>query len=252
MKERWIKFFNKKSLCGIFVCVSLGCFFYYGLNQYLFISQIQIEVTDKNQWKDNDVLSNLQLQLNHFIGKKVWEVSMDDLLDIIKTEPHVHSDSVKILRLLPNRFLVQIQAQKPLAVLWNSEGYVHPLSINAQLLPALPLDQSPNLPILRGSVFFKHIHLRSLALQFLHQIPEEGKVLSRRNISEIRYSDSEQSLSIILSHYGKPVKIGRELKQKKWKRIESVLQYLDQQNIKWRVIDARFSQKIVVSTTQAI
>lgn len=252
MKEKLVNLFRKRSLRWILVCIALVCFSYYRLGRYLVISQIQLEISDENQWYSNEILVDLQERLNEFVGKKIWEVSLDDLLSILKADPHVHLDSAKLLRLLPNRFLVQIQVQKPLAVLWDSKGYVYPLSMEAQLLPALPLKQSPDLPILRGSLFFEHIQLRSLALQFLDQLPKEGTDLSRNNISEIMYSDSEKSLLVILSHYGKPIKIGRDLKRKKWKRIESVLQYLEQQNIQWRVIDARFSQKIVVSTTQAI
>jgi len=229
------------------------CFSYYRLGGYLRVSHIHLEILGKAPWKINEDLKDVQEQLNQFIGKKIWKVSLDDIWNLLKSDPRVHIDSTKLLRILPNRFLVQIHIQQPLAVLWDSQkGSVHPLSMDAQLLPALPLMQSPDLPVLRGFEFFEDIQLRSQALQFLKQLPEEGTDLSRKNISEIMYSNLENSFLVILSDHGRPVKIGRDLKRKKWRRIESVLQYLEQQNIKWRVIDARFSQKIVVSTTQAI
>ena len=252
MKEKLITFFQKKSFQWTLIGVALILFSYYRLGEYLVVSQVQLEIEDKTQWNNNDILMDLQGQLNQFVGKNIWDVSLDDLWKVIESDPRIHKDTAKLIRLLPNRFLIQIQMQKPLAVLWDPKGYIHPLSMDAQLLPALSLQESPDLPVLRGDEFFEHIQLRSLALQFLNQLPEEGTDLSRRNISEIMYSDSEESLLVVLSHYGKPVKIGRDWKRKKWKRIESVLRYLEQQNIEWRVIDARFSQKIVVSTTQAI
>ncbi len=197
----------------------------------------------------DEVQSLLQSKLQHFIGKKIWKVS-DELLKVVHSESRV--DSVKILRLLPDRVFIQVQPRKPLLVLLHpSNGTIHPLSTDGQILPSLPAKHIPDLPILRGSIFLKQKTIRKLAMRFFNLMPEQGE-FSRQEISEVKYSAQEKSLIFILSKNGKAIKVGYDPIQMKTKRIESVLRYLNQKNIKWRVIDARFSQKIVVSTSKAI
>ena len=236
------------SICFVFF---IGIF-HYGLNKWLVVSEIQLELQKEPVWENSmqDIQSTLQSKLQKFIGKKIWQVSFGELKKILRSEPRV--GSVKILRLLPNRFFIQIQPRKPLVVLLDpNNGKIHPLSMDGQVLPPVPFDQIPNLPLLRGSVFLKKKAIRKLAIHFLNLMPEQGE-FSRQEISEVKYLAREKSVVLILSKNGKPIKVGYDPKQMKTKRIESVLRYLDQKNIKWRVIDARFSQKIVVGTSKAI
>ena len=225
---------------------------YYGLNKWLVVGEIQLELQKEPVWEDSmdDIQSTLQSKLQKFIGKKIWQVSFSDLKKVLRSEPRV--GTVKILRLLPSRFFIQVQPRKPLVVLLDPyNGKIHPLSMEGQVLPPVSFDQIPNLPILRGSVFLKQKAIRKLAIHFLNLMPEQGE-FSRQEISEVKYSNREKSVAFILSKNGKPIKVGYDPTQMKTKRIESVLRYLDQKNIKWRVIDARFSQKIVVGTSKAI
>ena len=246
--KKIIKYFVFTLLIGFFIGLS-----YYGLNKWLVVSEIQIEIQKEPVWEGSttdDIKSLLQQRLQEFIGKKIWQVSFDELIQAVRSEPRV--GPVKILRVLPNRFFIQIQARKPLLVLLNpSNGRVHPLSMDGQVLPPVPANQIPDLPVLRGIVFFQQKALRKQVIRFLNLMPEKGE-FSRTEISEIKYSVQEKSITFILSKNGKPVKVGYDPMQMKIKRIESVLRYLEQKNIKWRVIDARFSQKIVVSTSKAI
>ena len=246
--KKIIKYFVFTLLIGFFIGIS-----YYGLNKWLVVSEIQIEIQKEPAWEGSttdDIKSLLQLKLQKFIGKKILQVSFDELIQAVRSEPRV--GPVKILRILPNRFFIQIQSRKPLLILLNpSNGRVHPLSMDGQVLPPVPANQIPDLPVLRGIIFFQQKDLRKQVIRFLNLMPEKGE-FSRKEISEIKYSAQEKSITFILSKNGKPVKVGYDPMQMKTKRIESVLRYLEQKNIKWRVIDARFSQKIVVSTSKAI
>ena len=255
---------------------------HYALNHWLVVSEIRLEMQKEPVWEGSmeEIRSLLESKLQPFIGKKIWKIS-DELIKVIQSEPRV--GSVKILKLLPNRLFIHIQPRKPLLVLLHpSSGKIHPLSMNGEILPSLSSKQIPNLPILRGPVFLEKENIRNTLIQFFHLMPEQGE-FSRQAISEVKYSSQEKSLMFILSKNGKSIKVGYDPiqlntegvffakpekaipleeieKQKeisnrisiKTKRIESVLRYLDQKSIKWRVIDARFSQKIVVSTSKAI
>ena len=235
----------------LFFCFLMGST-YYTLNKWMIVKEIQLELQQEPSWENSadEIRQILQSKLEKFIGKNIWKVSFDEIMKEMRSEPRV--GPVKILRLLPNRFFIQIQSRKPLLVLLNPlKNTIHPLSMDGQVLPPLSSDQVPDLPILRGFIFLKKIEVRKQAIQFLSLMPEQGE-FSHQEISEIRYLNQEKSLIFILSKNGKSIKVGYNPTQMKTKRIESVLRYLDQKNIKWRVIDARFSQKIVVTTSKAI
>ncbi len=226
---------------------------HYGLNHWLVLKDIQLELMKKDSaWEGSaeEVQGLLKLKLEKFIGKKMWQVSLKDLKEVAQSEPRV--GEVQVLRRLPDRFFIQIQARKPLLVWLNTkENSIHPLSQDGQILPALPLHRIPDLPILKGSLFAEDKNIRKQAIHFIQLLPEQGE-FSRRAISEIKYSAEEKSLIFILSANGKPVKMGFKALPVQIKRVASVLRYLDQKNIPYHVIDARFSQKIVVSTDQSI
>lgn len=229
---------------GLFLFASL---FAYCIFQWMRVDRIEIEIEKSFAWDQSvkEIHSRVQKKLQPFIGKRVKDISLEELVRIVQSESRI--GSVGIMRLLPHHLLVKIQIRKPLLVLLDAKGYMHPLSIDGALLPPLDPNQAPDLPIVRGSAFFKQIRLRKLAIAFIQRLPKEGE-LSLKSISEVHYSPQEDSLYFILDHNGKRIMMGKDPQRIKVDRIESVLQYLRQQRIKWRVIDVRFSQKIVVST----
>ena len=234
-------------LAGVFTVL-----IYYGLNHWLVLKDIQLQLKQDAIWEGSakEVEAFLSLKLEKFIGKKMWQVSLKDLRQVAQSEPRV--GEVQVLRRLPNRFFLQIHARKPLLVWLNTkEDSIHPLSREGQILPALPLHRIPDLPILKGALFLTDKNIRKQAIRFIQLLPEQG-AFSRSAVSEIKYSAPEKSLIFILSANGKPVKISPKALPVQIKRVESVLRYLDQKNIPWRVIDARFAQKIVVSTARPV
>ena len=248
--RRFSLFHNQFGL--IFVIILFISLVWYGLSHWLLVGDIQIKFSQESEWEgaEEEVHSLLKLKLKKFIGRPIKQVSLDDIKREVRSEARV--GEVKILRRLPNRFFIQIKSRKPLLLWLNAkEGTLHPLSMDGHILPPLPIDRIPNLPILRGDVFFKDKQVRKQAIRFMNLLPEQGE-FSQKALSEIKYSVSEKSLIFILLANGKPVKMGFEIEKAKLKRVESVLRYLNQKNIKWRIIDARFAQKIVVSTLKPL
>ena len=235
----------------IIVLLSVSLLLYYVFNKWLVLKDFQVQLSAQPAWEkpEEEIHAVIQEKLNPFLGKRMWKINLDELKSTIQSEPYI--GSVKILRLLPDRFLVQLSARRPVLVLLDSKGKMHPLSVDGKFLPPLSPKQAPDLPILRDNVFFNKEELRKLAIQFILLLPQTG-LFSQGNISEISYISDENSFAFVLSSSGRPVKVGLDPGKLRTKRIESVLHYLNQQSIKWRVIDARFSQKIVVSTSKAI
>ena len=244
--------FRKKSFrvlgLGALVLFGLG----YGFSRYFVITHIHIEVLSPSE-RDGPVLNRLKSRLRVFVGRSLFSVSLQDIRQVLKSEPRVHSANTQILRdLSERRLVVSLKMFKPLALLWKSHRQIYPLSRQADLLPPVDFLQAPDLPLLRGKAFFKTPSLRKVAVGFLNHLPPQTGHLNQESVSEMGYSQKEGSLWVVLTRHRGPVKIGLRLETEKYQRIESVLQYLNQQNIKWRVIDARFSQKIVVRTEEAI
>ncbi len=235
-----------------FIGLSVFFLFQYVANQWLSVKEIQIQAQEDVYWEDSiaEIQSKLQSKFQPFIGKRIWDISLNDLKNILQLE-NSRIGSFQIIRLLPNRFLVRLQPIKPLLIFLDANGKIYPLGMDGELLHSLPVTQIPDAPILRGSVFSQELLLRQLALEFMQLLPEQGD-FSRQTISEVSYSHREKSLFFRLSKNGRTIKVNRNPKQLRIKRIESVLHYLDQQSIQWYVMDARFLQKIVVSTHQSI
>ena len=229
---------------ALFIFASL---FAYLIFQWLRVSHIEIQIEKNFSWDSsvNQIRLQVQEKLKPYIGKRIKDIALEKLIDIVKTDPRVNT--VGIVRLLPHHLLVQIQIKKPLLVLLDKKSYMHPISIDGTLLPALKPKHAPDLPIVRGTVFFKQKSLRKLAISFIQKLPKDG-LFSAKAISEIHYLPAEDSLYFVLDQNGNRIMVGSKPEQIKVGRIKSVLQYLSQQHIKWRVIDVRFSQKIVVST----
>ncbi len=240
--KKAVKYISLSLCLFLFASVFAYCVF-----QWMRIDRIEIEIEKSFAWDQSveQIRSRIQKKLQPFIGQRVRDISLEELIRIVQSEPRV--GSVGVVRLLPRHLLVQIQVRKPLLVLLDTKGYMHPLSIDGALLPPLDPHQAPDLPIIRGPAFFKQVRLRKLAIAFIQKIPTTGE-LSLNSISEVHYSPQEDSLYFILDQNSERIMIGKDPQQIKVDRIESVLQYLRQQRIKWRVIDVRFSQKIVVST----
>ncbi len=239
--EKKVKYISL-SLC---ILISLSLLIYF-ISQHLVVQKIVVEVDKEFSWDPAIEVTRTRVQkkLKSFIGKKFKDISLKKVINIVYSEPRVGSAGV--VRLLPYRLLIKIKPRRPLLVWLDQDGLLHPLAIDGTLLPPFVSHPVLDLPIVRGQVFFKKKSLRKMAIAFIQQLPKVGE-LSLQSISEVKYSLQEDSLYFILSKNSRKITMGNNPQQIKLERILSVLQYLRQQNIKWRVIDMRFSQKIVVS-----
>ena len=189
-----MKILNKYVISIVLISVVLFLlgFSFYGLHKWFIVGEIQLKLEESPVWESpkNKIQSLLSKKLRPFIGRKLWQVSLEDLMQVLVSEPRV--GEVKILRLFPNRFFVQIKPRRPLLVFLNpSSEKIHPLSMSGQILAPLSFNQIPDLPILRGAVFLTQSKIREQAIRFLSIMPEQG-AFSRQEISEIKYSHQEK------------------------------------------------------------
>ncbi len=185
---------------------------------------------------------SLQKALSKFEGNWLWRVPLEDVL--MKVEGDKRVQSAKITRVFPNRLEVSVLPHQP-AVAWVDEmGRFYPVAMDATLLPASPAQNVNDVPLLRGKAFKTDEELRAKALSLLNELPERGS-LSKQKIAEITHS-TKDGFALLLTEGGIEVRLGEGSISLKASRAERVINYLQDQRLRGRVIDARLAKKVVV------
>lgn len=213
-------------------------------SHWIRIETVQIDLDEASQ---EDLLfqrikQTLQVQFESYAGKFFWQVPLEGVYELTLKDKRVKK--VSIYREFPSRLRVQIEPRTPILGYLSSDNRIYPVATDATLLPPLSAKEAPDLPLLRGEDLKDEKSLRELAIELYEKIPDDG-LLKKQSISEIIYTKKD-GFKIFLSGTQAEVKVGDTDFGPKVSRVQKVLSYLDSQNIKGRVIDARFSKKVVV------
>jgi len=213
------------------------------------IQAVQIELSRDS---DQDLLfqrikTTLAQQYKPFEGRYFWQVPLKSVHELTSKDKRVKS--VSIFREFPSRLRIEIEPHTPMLAYLARDGRFYPVATDATLLPALPVIDAADMPILRGEELNDEPSLREKALELFESIPDEG-VLRKSNVSEIVHTRKD-GFKIFVSGADTEVRMGDTDFGPKLSRVQKVLTYLDSRNIKGRVIDARFSKKVVVRVRKA-
>ena len=207
----------------------------------------EIEFSARRFWLEEDqknqLISELKEKTKPYLGLGIWTLSIRELGELVKQHPKV--ESVRVLRFWPNRFHVVLFSEPPV-LLWMGYKKFYPITEKGKKLAPIPITRIPDLPILRGRIFFDQEEWRKKAVRLIQLLPKTGR-FSKENVSEITYSTKDSNFYLYLISFSSPIRVGENLLEFRPDRVENVLRYLEQKKINWRVIDARFSQKVVVS-----
>jgi cell division septal protein FtsQ len=208
------------------------------------VQQFQIELAPGNleELLFQRIKTSLVGQMKVYEGRLVWELPLKQIQEVVSRDKRVKR--VAVYREFPSRVRIEIEPHTPLLAYLARDGRIYPVARDATLLPALLGHEAPDLPILRGDELRDEPALREIAVELLSAIPDQGS-LAKNVISEIVYSRKD-GFKMFISGHGGEVKLGDTDFGPKISRVQKVLSYLDSQNIKSRVIDARFSKKVVV------
>ena len=237
----WLKFVV--SLVLISALLGGGAYFF----TRSFFRVKSIDVTLGSHQDPSDLFEKTKAQLDkklkNIYGQYVWSVDIERILSIAEADRRVKD--VFVTRVLPNGIRIVIEPQTAIAnIMGNDSTAFHPLSPDGDVLPMIPVEDLSDGPILRGEKFLKDAQLRAKALELLHDLPESGP-FSRQTLSEI-YLDSKKGLSMTLKKSGIDVYMGFDDFKTRSSYVSRVVQYLDSQRLTGRVIDARYSKKVVV------
>ena len=195
----------------------------------------------------NRIQSSLEEEFKSYQGRWLWQASLPQVLKQVQSDRRVRS--ARINRVFPNRLKIEIEPQQPVMAYADEVGRLFPIATDASLLPVLPINEVRDLPLLRGKVFKTELNLREQAIALLKALPESGP-LARERVAEIFYSE-KNGFSLMLIQNGIEVRLGTSDIERKAERIARVLNYLQDQQLRGRVIDARFAKKVVVRLRNA-
>lgn len=180
--------------------------------------------------------------LDDFWGKTFWEVSLRNIGEKIQQDHRFKSATIR--REFPSRLVIQVQTRVPALAFLDESGNVLPVASDGTLLPESEKPPKMSYPLLRGREFANSQELRSTAVELVHSLDlHDGLTLDQ--ISEI-YFDRQKGFSLYLLGMNAEILMGHSDFGPKLERVQRVVSYLNSQNIKGRVIDARFTKKVVV------
>ncbi len=184
----------------------------------------------------------LKLKLSKFDGENLWNLDPEKIKEIAKQESWV--ENVEIYRRFPQTLRLEVKAKPSVAIFMNSQGELHLISTDGTVLPKIEETKSPKLPVIQDSYLLKNEKAKSRIIKILNEMPSTGS-LSLETVAEINMGKKDE---IWLTHLQtkSTIKLGNENIAIKSARVAKVLEYLEHNNLKGRVIDADFSKKVLV------
>lgn len=245
-----LRFFLFLFFAFLFVALSL---FYLYKKDYFQINVIQIQVdeqkfhTQLKKLNQYEQIKNLKENLEKF-----YKFSFLGKVDITKIKNSILSqnkwiEALIINRQWPDKLVIHLIPKEIKAILLNKNSDFFPVANDGVLLEKIKNNQLPDLIIFKGECFEKDILFRKKAIKILQQIPEEGGIFSKENVSEISIS-KEKDFWLLLIPKKILVKLNKEeeLTSQKITKINKVLDYIDKNNVEAKIIDARFPEKVLV------
>ncbi len=222
--------------------VLMGWFFLRSPIMKLQSIEVSLDPASTDAFLFEKIQTGLTARLAHFMGLPFWKVPLDEVMSEVRGDRRVRA--ARIQREFPHRLKVIVIPQEPLIGYLDEAGKIFPVARDATLMPAISLKEDPNFPLLRGKEFQTNADLRERAIRLVESIPTEGH-FQRSMVSEILHSGKDGFI-LYLGTQMAEVKIGEGDYELKASRVEKVLGYLHNRNLKSRTIDARFAKKVVV------
>ena len=195
-------------------------------------------------------IQKLNEELNAFKDQSMFSFSMWKMEQIIKS--YLWVQDFRISRSWPSTISISLKPYKLQFLLTDEKklikGVVAPVLENAEVLSEISTAQAPGLAFLDLNTFSKNKEKRKKAIELLNSLPEDGK-LNYKNISEVGY-DQKNGYWVEVAKSKMKVILGEDQFAMKSARVSQVMDYLDERDLKARVIDANLSKKVLVRLQQ--
>lgn len=237
-------------LVTLIVVLVLPCAFLIGAKNGLFkvrtidVVQVDLGEDEKKQIPEayEDYFKSFKSNLSKFDGENLWDIDLKLVKEFALKEPWI--ESVEIYRRLPQTLRLEVKPKSSIAIYLTSQGNLHLLSSDGKILPKINQTKSPRLPVIQNAKIIKDGKNKEKIVAVLNEIASEGH-LKLESIAEVHLGSKNEVLLTDLNTKSL-IKLGNGNVGIKSARVAKVLEYLDQNNLKGRVIDADFSKKVLV------
>lgn len=222
----------------------------YSLEQQGFfkIDDIKINLAVKSSQKIfiKPYVDELHQRLESFKGQSLWQLSLAHVSAVLKAESWI--TEFRVSRAWPSGLEIEIEPQQVAFLIPSKESRgtteFYPVNVKADILKKITSVQAPSVAILRGEQFLKNKKTREGAVSILQSLPKDGKLQSAQ-IAEVGY-DKKDGYWVTLLQSDMKIKYGEDQFELKSNRVSEVIDYLENRDLKARVIDANLSKKVLV------
>jgi cell division septal protein FtsQ len=245
--KAWFKGFALSVLVSIFAIASVV---YLDGRGFFQLKTLQIDFVDShqaayfpamNEWKQQ-----LKEEMKTWQGISLFELPMSQIK--AKITPLDWIENYSVQRRFPNKLKVEL-VPKPWIALIKTKNRTEfiGLSEKCELLPKVGMLNSMDLPIVNAKTL--NTDKKRKALCDLFGIIKENRIFSPQNTAHVDWG--KDGLSLQLMEPQVQINIGSEDFDKRSKRIERVLQYMEEKSLTPQVITSSFQQKVVVKLRKA-
>jgi cell division septal protein FtsQ len=197
---------------------------------------------------EKDILSMAQLNRQ----RNILSIDLAELRRKVEANPWI--ERAEIRRMLPDRISIKITERKPVAIILLDRLYY--IDGQGVIFARVPKDHQIDHPILTGlrrNSFKAHPDgawgLVSKALRLI-RVMEGGEVLSQKDISEI-HMDKAFGISTYINDGVIEIRLGFDLYESKWRRLERVWRHLRKRALKPAYIDCNYEKRVIVKMRDA-
>lgn len=204
--------------------------------------QVAIDGFESHPHYFSPLSAKLNQRLQQYKNQSLWKLDLNSISKQVFQEDWIAS--ARISRQWPSNLQVNVVPKKIKLLMADGAANFLPVDESGSLLRPVKSSQAPRLPILKSSAFMKDVSIRKQAVDFVSQLPIEGK-FSQQSLSEIYY-DSKKGFWTTLIDQNIQVNLGKENLPIRSARVSQVLEYMDNREMQARVIDADLSKKVLV------
>lgn len=240
-----------KVLASILILPAVIAVSVYSLDQKGFfqIQSIDISVNALSSQKAfiSPKISDLNKKLESFKGMSLWNFPMRNVAQILKSEGWIQD--YQLSRSWPSSLSIEIQPQSVAFLIQSNDAgqsasFFTPVTVSGDMLEKVGSKEVPNTIVIHDAIFLKNKKVREGALNLLKALPTQGR-LHPSQVSEVGY-DKKEGFWIRLLQSEVKINLGEEQFEIKSARVAQVIDYLENRDLKARVIDANLSKKVLV------
>lgn len=207
------------------------------------IKEVQIAVNAESQMLQNEYQKLSLPSVDAIKGQMIWDFSLGSLAKNLVAE-HQWIKSIDIQRQWPGILRMQVTAHRVSFVILGKRGHLHAVVETGQIISGLKAKYLPVVPVVTNPIFLEDLALRKETVFMLASLPEDGE-LTTFKVSDI-YFHPTIGFELIMRESGQKVILGVEEFAVRAERASTVMSYLVKHQLRGRVIDSRFSKKVLV------